>query len=190
MKLSKKICASLLAGALAVSSAFAVSAADQEIGAMNNNTASVDVIATVKATVISATVPTQMTITIDPNTGKVTSSTGTLASGTAAPLDFQFIGAKAADGNATKVVAPDAHAAWDALGVADSQAGIAIGFVAPSKDTFWSKGEADNNTASLGSVRVLTADTAGFTLNARFGRAWPGETTLQYRMTLRVALSA
>ena len=188
MKLSRMF-ASLLAIVITAGSVFAVSAdGSQEIGAINSNTANVDVTANIKATVISATIPTQMTISINPNTGTVTSSQGALLSGTAAPLDFQFIGAKAADGNETKVIASDAKA-WDTLGIAETRAGIAIGFVTPSKETYWSKPEADNNTASLGAVQVLIADVKNFTLDARFGKAWPEEATLKYIVTLRVALS-
>ena len=92
MKLSRMF-ASLLAIVITAGSVFAVSAdGSQEIGAINSNTANVDVTANIKATVISATIPTQMTISINPNTGTVTSSQGALVSGTAAPLDFQFIG--------------------------------------------------------------------------------------------------
>lgn len=189
MLFSKKICVTLLAAVIAASSAFAVSAAnEQEVGA--NSAANVDVTATIEATVISATVPTQMTISINPNTGTVASSQGSLVSNTTAPLDFQFIGAKAAEGNSTKVLASDAYTSWDDLGVADTRAGIAIGFVTPSKDTYWSKAEADNNTASLGAVQVLAGETQSFTLGALYGKAWPEKTTLQYIVTLRVALSA
>lgn len=78
MLFSKKICVTLLAAVIAASSAFAVSAAnEQEVGA--NSAANVDVTATIEATVISATVPTQMTISINPNTGRLRPVRGALS---------------------------------------------------------------------------------------------------------------
>lgn len=192
MKLSPKICASFLAGMLAVSSAFAVSAADSQ-PVTSGGAANVDVTATVKASVISASVPTRMTITIDPNQtsgSTVVSSRGTLTSTCTTPVDVQYIGAKAADGTAAKVFSPDTFGAWAGLGIADTQSHMAVGFVASAQNTYWSRSESENNTASLGAVKLMPGESKNFHLDALHGNAWPQAATLQYILTLRIALSA
>lgn len=192
MKTIKKICALLIACVVSVSSAFAVLASDtQQIA--EGEAAAVDVTVTVESAVITASVPTQMTVAIDPNqvSGQtVTSSTGTLTNSSNAPIDVQFIGAKAAQGTVAKVVGPDAYGAWAGLGVTQTQKNIAIGFVASSKDTYWSKAEAENNTASLGAVKLMPKESGSFKLDALHGNAWPQATALKYIVTLRIALSA
>ena len=105
------------------------------------------------------------------------------------PVDIQYIGAKATDNTTAKVFAPDTFGAWEGLGIADTQSHMAIGFVASTQDTYWSKNESDKNTTPLGAVKLMPGESKNFQLNALHGNAWPRETTLQYNLTLRVALS-
>lgn len=182
----KKIFIPILAALLMVTT---VTASAQEVGEGNTD---VTINGEVTATVITVTVPTAMSFTINPNAEpSFVSSTADIVSKTAAKLDVDVLGFRSDTNNGTKVVAPD-RVKWDELGVTETKRQIALG-VKAAEETIWSPAEPaaayDDASATAGTILVAPNGTVPISLDAKYGKAWISSDVLKYNLFLRISLS-
>lgn len=142
------------------------------------------------ASLITASVPTRIDFEIDPNksgSAAFWSHEGVVSVVSNNNLHLQLLGIKAADGTSAKVVSPDHFENWDDLSVEETTAHIALG-LKTSQGTIWSPPEADNSLAeSCGYYDLSGYAMHRIYLDAKYGRAWPEDTTLNYILYLRLA---
>lgn len=151
----------------------------------------------VVATVISATLPTGMSFTIDTNADvPFVTVPADIVNNTAAKLDVGLISIKRDPDSknlqfAPTVVAPDSVQDWKMLGVDDSRDKIALGIKAGnSEETIWSPPEDETSDVAAGTVKIGPKATESIQLDCRHGLAWRASNSLlEYIMTLRVALT-
>ncbi len=146
----------------------------------------------VTPTVITATIPTEMKFTIDPNAeGEVFSCTdGDLNNATPAPIKVTVLSIKSMPECPVKVVDKDAVENWDSLNAQDTQSMIALGIQFESEEEpFWAPAEMEYLPDGFCDLIVQANATENYTMVGKCGRAWDTVPPLEYRYRIKVSLA-
>ena len=147
----------------------------------------------VTPTVITATLPTELKFTIDPNAQDEAFScaTGILSNETPAPINVTVLSIKSMPECSVKVVNSDAVEDWDNLGTQDTQSMIALGiqFFESQEEPSWAPAETSSNSNGFCNVNVGPNATENYTMVGKCGRAWDTVPTLEYRYCVKVSLA-
>jgi hypothetical protein len=192
-KIYKKILSLAMAAVLATGSTVSVFAADTTSAGAGETTAQAEI--TAVPSVIDVTLPTTLSLRIDPNDRSETTSPGTVTNNSMAPVKINIEKIAAATGNNCKVVAPEEVSHWQLLGTEETNSKIAIGMKCIEDDTITAWAYNQDHPLPFAQLRLAsknsgTCNTARLSLVSKHGLAFNTSTTLKYDITYEIELSS